>query len=153
MHLLKMAERFVETARGAGDRDDPWGREHALQNVCYALELGLKAYLQATGWSDDRCRIEIRHDLVKALAAAEQAGLSAPPSDLAQALKAVSVHYTRHEIGSYVRNEGRQVDVGQIVDETALFLRSARLALGKPNRARPPATGKRVPLVDRSGCD
>src|SRR3546814_2394242 len=56
------------------------------REVCYgsaiAAELVLKAYLLAKGWSDDRCRRDIRHDLEQALASARAAGLDAASPDL-----------------------------------------------------------------------
>jgi hypothetical protein len=54
-----------------------------LQSLGNAIELSLKSILQTHGWSDDRCWREIRHDLVKALAAAEDLGFR--PSDPALA--------------------------------------------------------------------
>lgn len=54
---------FLPSAASA-DRGD-------AREICYAIaiatELALKAFLVAQGWSDDRCRRHVRHDLEKAL--------------------------------------------------------------------------------------
>ncbi len=76
LQMLEMAERFCDSAQNALHDSNPCNEEVVLQNVGYAAELGLKALLRANGWSDDRCRSEVRHDLVKALRAAESVGLA-----------------------------------------------------------------------------
>ncbi|KAF0122268.1 MAG: lytic transglycosylase [Xanthobacteraceae bacterium] len=47
--------------------DDHHSREILLHHIACTIELSLKLFLQFRGWSDERCRLEIRHDLTKAL--------------------------------------------------------------------------------------
>jgi hypothetical protein len=74
LQMLRMAEQFHESASRALEDADAISEEADYQSLCYALELGLKAFVRASGWSDERCRREIRHDLVKACRAAAGAG-------------------------------------------------------------------------------
>jgi hypothetical protein len=62
--LLANGVEFLPSPARA-DTGDP-------RDTCYmtaiAAELGLKAYLSSQGWSDDRCRRDVRHDLETGLA-------------------------------------------------------------------------------------
>ena len=78
-HLLDNALGFAAGARHAISMPGRQAGELVLQALGNAIELSLKSALQAHGWSDERCRREIRHDVVKALAAAEALGFD--PSD------------------------------------------------------------------------
>lgn len=82
-HLLNNALGFAAGARHATSMPERHAGQVVLQSLGNAIELSLKSILQTHGWSDDRCRREIRHDLVKALAAAEDLGFR--PSDPALA--------------------------------------------------------------------
>lgn len=70
------------------------------RDACYATaiaaELVLKAFLASQGWSDDRCRQDIRHNLEKGLAAARDAGLSDVSSELADVIAVLNAYYPRH---------------------------------------------------------
>ena len=75
LQMLEMAECFFDAARRASDGSGRRSEVFVYQNLSYALELSLKAFVRANGWNDDRCRREFGHDLVKAHRAAESAGL------------------------------------------------------------------------------
>jgi hypothetical protein len=75
-HLLIMGEHFCASAErrvldGCGRLDN-----QVFQELHWGLELLLKAFLRSRGWSDARCRVEIRHDITKALSACEREGLA-----------------------------------------------------------------------------
>ncbi|MFC3677074.1 hypothetical protein [Ferrovibrio xuzhouensis] len=73
--------------------------------VCYAVaiatELALKAFLVAQGWSDDRCRRDVRHDLEKALAFAKAAGLEAV-AELDGVVSVLNAYYPNHAFDRFV---------------------------------------------------
>jgi len=70
------------------------------RDTCYmtaiAAELGLKAYLSSKGWSDDRCRRDIRHDLERGLASACEAGMVGTGDELAKVIAVLNAYYPRH---------------------------------------------------------
>ena len=66
--------------------------------LAIATELALKAYLLDRGISDDWNRINIRHDLVKALKCARRAGLVRTPCGLDQLAALLSPYYQTHRI-------------------------------------------------------
>ncbi|MBO9378801.1 hypothetical protein GG804_18705 [Sphingomonas histidinilytica] len=80
------------------------------REVCYgsviAAELVLKAYLLAKGWSDDRCRRDIRHDLDQALASARAAGLEATSPDLDGVIGVLNIYYPKHAFDRFVSPAG-----------------------------------------------
>ena len=82
----------------SGDRGD-------AREICYAIaiatELALKAFLVAQGWSDDRCRRDVRHDLEKALAFARAAGLKVAPG-LDGAIAVLNAYYPKHAFDRFV---------------------------------------------------
>ncbi|MFB4382257.1 hypothetical protein RAC79_03495 [Agrobacterium sp. LR_9] len=55
----------------------------------------------AQGWSDDRCRNNVRHDLEKALAFAKAAGLKAT-AELDGTVSVLNAYYPKHAFGSFV---------------------------------------------------
>ncbi|MBB4840894.1 hypothetical protein HNP52_003991 [Sphingomonas kyeonggiensis] len=61
-----------------------------------AAELGLKAYLSSQGWSDDRCRRNIRHDLERGLASACKSGMVGAGDELADVIVVLNTYYPRH---------------------------------------------------------
>ncbi|HET6377262.1 MULTISPECIES: hypothetical protein [Hyphomicrobiales] len=93
--LLENALEFAAGARNAVCRDRDF-RGIFLQHVGIAIELSLKSFLQCHGWSDERCRVELRHDLVRALAAARKLGLRPSDPDLARIVAVLSPFYRRH---------------------------------------------------------
>jgi hypothetical protein len=73
-------------ANGEAFLPSPAQAENAdARDTCYmtaiAAELGIKAYFSSKGWSDDRCRRDIRHDLERGLASACEAGMVAPATN------------------------------------------------------------------------
>lgn len=90
--LLATGEEFLPSPERA-ETGDP-------RDTCYktaiAAELGLKAYLSSQGWSDDRCRRDVRHDLEKGLSHACEAGLDAATDALADAVAVLNAYYPRH---------------------------------------------------------
>lgn len=72
--FLGRGARFVEAGRWAQARD--FSDELVLSQICWGLELALKAYLLAQGCTDDHNRRAHRHDLIKASFAAQQLGLA-----------------------------------------------------------------------------
>ncbi|MFW2829811.1 hypothetical protein [Sphingomonas sp. ID0503] len=76
----ELAATFLANGEGFLPGADTADRGDARE-ICYAIaiaiELALKAFLVAQGWSDDRCRNKVRHDLEKALAFAKAEGLKA----------------------------------------------------------------------------
>lgn len=97
-HHLKRARSFLEVAEWASARNDVFAREQVLQNVGYALELALKALLLQQGWTDDRCRLEIRHDLAKGLGAARVSGSAIGDSALCMLVEVLNPFYRAHRV-------------------------------------------------------
>lgn len=79
-------------------------------NVCHAAaiaaELVLKAWLICRGWSDDRCRHELRHDLEAALESARASGLPARSTELTTILAVLNAYYRRHAFERFVAPGG-----------------------------------------------
>ena len=80
------------------------------RDSCYmtaiAAELGLKAYLSSQGWSDDRYRRDVRHDLEKGLAHAGKSGMVGTGDELADVIAVLNAYYPRH---AFDRFDGDQV--------------------------------------------
>lgn len=95
--FLTNGEGFLQGA-GLADRGD--ARELCYE-IAIATELVLKAFLVAQGWSDDRCRRDVRHDLEKALRYAKAAGMNAPP-DLDGVVEVLNAYYPKHAFDSFV---------------------------------------------------
>lgn len=87
-------ERAEEFASGAASREV--ASEPTAYGQAIAIELSLESFLHGRGWSDERTRAELRHDLVRALDAAEAAGL-APDADLRTLARVLNVFYARHD--------------------------------------------------------
>ena len=72
--FLSRGEAFIAGAHWAAAQAH--SDEHVLSNVCWGLELVLKAFLLAHGVTDDHNRRVHGHDLLKAAAAGQQLGLA-----------------------------------------------------------------------------
>lgn len=102
---------FLANARGflragsEGPEPEVWAPR--AQMLCCAIELALKAVLIASGWTDDRNRREIRHDLVRGLKAATGAGLEVRNERTQAVLAALSPRYARHELDDMAKDAGR----------------------------------------------
>jgi hypothetical protein len=88
---LARAEEFGRTATLGAVVSEPIAYAQAI-----TIELALKSYLMTRGWSDERTRVDLRHDLAGALDAAEAAGL-APVAGLRRLAEALNVFYRRHD--------------------------------------------------------
>jgi hypothetical protein len=90
--LLANGVEFLPSPARA-DTGDP-------RDTCYmtaiAAELGLKAYLSSQGWSDDRCRRDVRHDLETGLAQAYKSGMVGTGDELADVIVVLNVYYPHH---------------------------------------------------------
>lgn len=93
--FLSRGKTFIAGAREAAARAE--SDELVLSNVCWGLELVLKAYLLAHGVTDDHNRRVYGHDLLKAAAAGQQFGLSFDPKASAF-LTDVAPYARRHAI-------------------------------------------------------
>jgi hypothetical protein len=95
--FLANGEGFLPSLASADRRD--------AREICYAIaiatELGLKAFLVAQGWSEDRCRRDVRHDLEKALAFAKAAGLKAV-GELDGVVSVLNAYYPKHAFDRFV---------------------------------------------------
>lgn len=95
--LLANGEGFPPSA-ASDDRGD-------AREICYAIaiatELALKALLVTQGWSDDRCRRDVRHDLEKALIFAKAAGLKVGP-ELDGMIGVLNTYYPKHAFDRFV---------------------------------------------------
>ena len=90
--LFANGEGFLPSTAQA-ENGDP---RHTCYMTAIAAELGLKAYVSSQGWSDDRCRRDIRHDLESGLAHARAAGLVVRNDALADAVAVLNAYYPRH---------------------------------------------------------
>ena len=95
-------EGFLRTAGLLDGSDD----RHSCYATAIATELVLKAFLLSRGWSDERCRRDIRHDLVKALAFAQAEGLKLAPNGLGDVIGVLNAYYPRHAFDSFVAPDG-----------------------------------------------
>ena len=103
-HLLENAAGFLAGWRHLS-RDDRHSREILFHRIACAIELSLKSFLQFRGWSDERCRLEIRHDLTKALDAAARLGFRPSRPDLHPLVAILSPYYCRHRIRDLAAHE------------------------------------------------
>ncbi len=80
----ELAATFMENAagfmRGASLPSLGVPTEHQLHAASIALELSTKAAILHAGGSDERNRRELRHDLVRAIDAAEAIGFTSSPA-------------------------------------------------------------------------
>ena len=104
-YLFDNAVGFLAGARYLVSASDPHSREIFLQLIGCAVELALKSYLHFAGWNDDRCRAEVRHDLVKALAAAERLGFHRRHPDVRTLTRILSPYYRCHRTRELARLE------------------------------------------------
>jgi hypothetical protein len=102
---LERAEEFGRTATLGAVVSDPVAYAQAV-----SIELSLKAFLLSRGWSDERTRVELRHDLARVLDAAEAAGLE-PEANLRRLAEALNVFYAGHDWALF-RGEPADVLVG-----------------------------------------
>lgn len=104
-YLFGNAVGFLAGARHLVSASDHHSRENFLQLIGCAVELALKSYLHFAGWNDDRCRDEVRHDLVKALAVAERLGFHPRHPDTRMLARILSPYYRCHRTRELARLE------------------------------------------------
>lgn len=103
--LFDNALGFFAGARHLVSARDLHSRDTFLQLTGCTVELSLKSYLHLAGWNDDRCRDEVRHDLVKALAAAEGLGFRSRHPDTRKLTRILSPYYRSHRTRELARRE------------------------------------------------
>lgn len=126
-HLLENAAGFLAGGRHLS-RDDRHSREILLHHIACAIELSLKSFLQFRGWSDERCRLEIRHDLTKALDAAARLGFRPSRPDLPPLVAILSPYYCRHRIRDLAAHEPALLSPQQALTATEELLSDVRAA-------------------------
>lgn len=104
-YLFDNAVQFHTGARHLVAAGDPHSHEILFHLIGCAVELSLKSYLHFRGWNDDRCRHEVRHDLVKALAAAERLGLHPRHPDVRMLTRILSPYYRCHRIRELAKRD------------------------------------------------
>jgi hypothetical protein len=104
-YLFDNATEFLVGAHRLHAAGDPHSREVLFHLIGCAVELSLKSYLHLRGWNDDRCRHEVRHDLVKALAAAERLGLHRRHPDVRMLTRILSPYYRCHRIRELAKRD------------------------------------------------
>lgn len=129
-HLLKNAAGFLAGAQHLS-RDDQHSLEILLHQVACAIELSLKSFLQSRGWSDEQCRLEIRHDLTKALDAAEGLGFHPTYPDLHPLVAILSPYYCRHRIRNLAAHEPALLSPQQALKATKELISDVRAACSK----------------------
>lgn len=103
--LFDNALGFLAGARHLVSGSDPHYRDTFFQLIGCTVELSLKSYLHLAGWNDDRCRDEVRHDLVKALAAAERLGFRPRHPDTQMLTRILSPYYRCHRTRELARRK------------------------------------------------
>ncbi len=126
-HPLENAAGFLAGARHLA-RDDRHSREILFHRIACAIELSLKSFLQFRGWSDERCRLEIRHDLTKALDAAARLGFRPNRPDLPPLVAILSPYYCRHRIRDLAAHEPALLSLQQALTATEELLSDVRAA-------------------------
>ncbi|CAG0990197.1 hypothetical protein RHIZO_02210 [Rhizobiaceae bacterium] len=104
-YLFDNATEFLAGAHRVRAAGDSHSREVLFHLIGCAVELSLKSYLHFRGWNDDRCRHEVRHDLVKALAAAERLGLHRRHPDVRMLTRILSPYYRCHRIRELAKRD------------------------------------------------
>jgi hypothetical protein len=94
-------EGFLPHASAADSRDG-----ESCYATAIACELVLKAFLLAQGWSDDRCRREIHHDLATGLVRAQEAGLTGTPDELGYVIGVLNSYYPKHAFDRFIAPVG-----------------------------------------------
>lgn len=129
-HLLSMGCRFCETAAlPVGHAAD----EHIFQNVHWGLELVLKAYLHAHGWTDERCITKVRHDIAFALAACQREGLRSIDDRSRSFVEALSPFSKIHRVAEFVAARAGDYSADQAIAAAGVICDAVTSALsGKP---------------------
>jgi hypothetical protein len=126
------AEGFFRTVE-----ERPEYPDIALYHAAISIELALSSYLLHVGFDDCwNCR-NIRHDLDKALAYADEAGLGFISTELAWAVSILSPYYKRHGIDELARDPDCPISVIGARRIVRCLLSAVRDATGhRPPRIR-----------------
>lgn len=100
--LADMGSRFIALAGRQATIRDVTSDESVFQHLHWGLELVLKGYLQARGWSDARCRDQLDHDIAAALVAAEHAGFNGISARARAFVGALALYSRRHQVDVFV---------------------------------------------------
>jgi hypothetical protein len=136
-HLYGMGRRFCDAAA------QPVGQavsEHAFQNTHWGLELVLKAFLVDRGWTDERCRTTVRHDIALALAACEEEGLAGVEEASRALVQALSPFSERRQVAEFVEGGAKGFTSKHAIAAAENIVTAVRQALD----SRP--EGERLPL-------
>jgi len=131
-HLLDNARGFAVSARQSASMPGRHVGELVLQSLGNVIELSLKSILLAHGWNDDRCQREIRHDLVKALTAAEDLGFRPSDPALAPFVALLSPFHRSHRIAALAARTSQAAFHERAVGMTEQLLHDIILWLPRP---------------------
>lgn len=123
-----LAAVFCENARSfhamARIQRDRHGGTSAYY-LAIAIELGLKAYLLHRGITDEWNRVQVRHDLTKALKCARRAGLNEVPEGLPRLAEALSPLYATGALSRGLDNPAMVMsadDAHQVIADLLLMV-------------------------------
>lgn len=134
-YLFDNAASFLAGAHRLGAVGDPHSREVLFHLIGCAVELSLKSYLHFRGWNDDRCRHEVRHDLVKALAAAERLGLHRCHPDVRMLTRILSPYYRCHRIRELAKRDPAPISPERALRAAEGLLDDVLAAVVEPPRS------------------
>lgn len=110
-----------------------------FQALHWGLELILKAYLHGSGWTDARCKAELGHDIARALAACEQAGLSDMEGDARAFVAALSPFSKKHQVTEFVALGAAGYTSCQANEIADSIARAVRAAMDRADRRGKPS--------------
>lgn len=134
-YLFDNAVEFLAGARHLVTTGDPHSREILFHLIACAVELSLKSYLHFRGWNDDRCRHEVQHDLVKALAAAERLGFHRRHPDGRMLTRILSPYYRRHRLRELARRDTTPISPERALRAAEGLLEDVLAAVAEPPRS------------------
>ena len=134
-YLFDNAVEFLAGAQHLEGSDDPRSREILFHLIGCSVELSLKSYLHFRGWNDDRCRREVRHDLVKALAAAERLGFHRCHPDVRMLTRILSPYYRCHRIRELAKRDPAPISPERALRAAEGLLDDVLAAVAGPPRS------------------
>lgn len=127
--LLASGLHFLEAAQRPGlSGTDEW----IFQQFQWGLELVLKAYLHAQGWTDARCRTELGHDIALALMACEREGLAPAAPAHRDLIFALSPFSRRHDVAGFIEVHAQDYTSEQATLAARAIARAIASALARP---------------------
>lgn len=134
-YLFDNAASFLAGAHHLTAASDAHSREVLFHLIGCAVELLLKSYLHFRGWNDDQCRHEVRHDLVKALAAAEPLGLHRRHPDVRMLTRILSPYYRCHRIRELAKRDPAPISPERALRAAEGLLDDVLAAVAEPPRS------------------